>query len=202
MTRGLGVFFCLLFAAGQAQAQCMRLVPRPPLPEPDGPGAFGPLQDTLNLDCLRFVRTQATKAGLVAIVLDEKGRQYKVRAGTHVGENTGRVLKIEPTRITIIQLVRDSNGEFIEVYRYLFLEWHPEIDQQAAARIAREAALAAGKDAKRYKFNENFVIPPVSIESPDWQFVFDCKIEPQPVDCGFRVNVDGRTGKARLLPLP
>jgi Tfp pilus assembly protein PilP len=99
----------------------MRLVPEEPnLPNPDGPGAFGPLHNTLTLECLRFITTEKRKAGLVAVLVDETGKEFKVQAGEYVGENSGRISKIEPNRITVVQLVKDPSGDWIEVPRYLF----------------------------------------------------------------------------------
>jgi len=114
----------LLILSAQASGQCMRTVPQPPprLPEPDGIGAFGPLNNTLTLDCLRFLRTESTKRGPVAVVVDEKGTTFRLRPGDRVGENDGRISVISPTRITITQLVKDSNGDWLEVSRYLFVD--------------------------------------------------------------------------------
>jgi Tfp pilus assembly protein PilP len=115
----LGLTLLLLSSTGNA---CMRLVPRDPAkrPDMDGPASFGPLQDTLTLDCLRFVAVAKEKGSLLAVLVDEKGREYRVGLGHWIGENSGKITAITETRISLTQIVMGPDGEYVEVLRYLF----------------------------------------------------------------------------------
>ena len=114
---------CLVSISATASASCMRIVPVhiKHRPDPDGAGAFSPLQDTLTLDCLVFTGVVTKGKENTALLLDEKGMTYKATLGSYVGENTGRVIEITAKRITIRQMVRDAEGGWIEVLRYKFL---------------------------------------------------------------------------------
>jgi len=111
----------LLVIATDASAQCMRVVPKDPKspPDVDGPGAFGPLQGTLTLDCLRFEGVIYHGKQPIALVRDERGRTYRIKVGDAVGEHGGIVRAISPKRIRLLQLVSDGDGGWVEVTNYL-----------------------------------------------------------------------------------
>ena len=111
----------LLVIASGASAQCMRLVPKDPKSpaEMDGPGAFGPLHDTLTLDCLRFAGAIQHGKEWTAILTDEKGRSYRVVPGDRVGEHDGRIFEVTAEQVTIVQLVQGRAGNWIERKIYL-----------------------------------------------------------------------------------
>lgn len=104
-----------------ASAQCMRLVrDAQRMPDMDGPGVFGPLAGVLTLDCLKFEGTKQDKRGMVAMLVDERGKPYEVHVGDEVGENGGRVMEVTEKRITVSQLVLGKDGEWVETTRYVF----------------------------------------------------------------------------------
>ena len=114
-----------LLSAGapDASAQCMRLVPEKHSGDLaiDGPGAFGPLHNTVSLGCLHFTDVVGAGRNTKAILLDETGAEFRVGVGDYVGENSGKVLEITKKRLTIIQVVVNADNEFTEVKRFLFL---------------------------------------------------------------------------------
>jgi hypothetical protein len=108
--------FCL-FSAGAA-AECVRW--KPPLPSSsaspdlDGPGSFGALQDTVTLDCLKYVGS-IQKNGVEHVrIKDERGKVHVLRRGGYVGENHGFISRIDSEIIYINQLIQ-RNGEWEEV---------------------------------------------------------------------------------------
>jgi hypothetical protein len=107
------------------RGNCMRLVPQSGPPGPDGPGSWGELQDTLTLSCLTYVDVVGEGENAMATLVDERGARYQVRLGTYVGENTGKVSRITPDRIEIIQIVPDSDGGWREFAAYLSREREP-----------------------------------------------------------------------------
>jgi len=118
----IGLLLCTAAVAHAASAACMRVVPDKPGTPPyfDGPGSFGPLNNTVNLDCLTFAGTVEGANGPVAVLKDENGVVYRVKIGDYVGENSGYVAEISPARIKIIQLVRGPDNALAETSRFLF----------------------------------------------------------------------------------
>jgi hypothetical protein len=103
--------------------ECMRLVPEQRHPGgTDGPGAFGPLHGLLTLGCVRFIDAVRDGDLLVAVLVDERNKQYRVTPGTWIGENGGRITEITEQRITLNQIVQNAKGEWMEVPRYIFRE--------------------------------------------------------------------------------
>ena len=112
----------LSLVAPDASADCMRFVPKSPEhADTDGPGAFGPLQDTVSLDCLKFSSIVGSGQKIQANLVDETGAAYLVSVGDYVGENNGRITEITKDRITIVQLVKGADNEWVELKRFLFL---------------------------------------------------------------------------------
>lgn len=120
----LWLLLCTLAVANTASATCMRVVPDKPGTPPyfDGPGSFGPLNNTVSLDCLTFAGIADGTKGPVAVLKDENGVAYRIKIGDYVGENSGYVAEISPSRIMIIQLVRGPDNALAEAKRYLFLD--------------------------------------------------------------------------------
>ena len=111
----------LSLVAADAHAECMRVVPKSPNHvDVDGPGAFGPLQDTVSLGCLQFTSVVGSGHNIQANLVDETGVAYRVSVGEYIGENTGRISEITKDRITIVQLVKGADNEWVEVKRFLF----------------------------------------------------------------------------------
>ena len=112
------LLFLICACSAAAQAECVRWKPesRPAnaAPELDGPGSFGPLQDTVTLDCLTYVGS-IQKGGVEHVLIrDERGTVHTLRRGSHMGENTGIIDRIEADAIYIKQFVR-RNGKSEEV---------------------------------------------------------------------------------------
>lgn len=123
----IGWLLCTLAAANTASATCMRVVPDKPGTPPyfDGPGSFGPLNNTVSLDCLSFETIEEDAKGPIAVLKDENGVAFRVKVGDYVGENSGYVAEISPARITIIQLVHGPDNALAETSRYLFAKPAP-----------------------------------------------------------------------------
>ena len=108
----LTICAALLFAS-VASAECVRYQrPLPGAPiDPDGPGSWGELQDTVTLDCLKYVGSTMRQGKEIVLIRDERGKVYELRVGDFMGENTGRIVKIDATTIYLLQLVL-RNGEW------------------------------------------------------------------------------------------
>jgi Pilus assembly protein, PilP len=107
--------FCaasLAIGAGIAHGECVRSQPATPneTPAMDGPGSFGPLQDTVTLDCLTFIRSIQKGDTEYAVVADERGATYEVKVGSYMGENTGLILKMDRDFIYLRQMVPKGDG--------------------------------------------------------------------------------------------
>ena len=104
----------LLTFTAPAWAECVRYKPPPPSngpPDFDGPGSFGELQDTVTLDCLRYVGSIEKQGDEHVLIKDERGTIHVLRTGSFVGENTGMIKKIDADAIYIEQIV-SRNGEW------------------------------------------------------------------------------------------
>ncbi len=98
----------LLFAP-VASAECVRYQP-PPRPEMDGPGSWGELQDTVTLDCLKYVGSIMRQGEETVLIRDERGRVHQLRVGSYMGENTGSIVKIDATARYISQWFERNGG--------------------------------------------------------------------------------------------
>ena len=63
------------------------------------------------LDSLAMVGVLIKEAQKVALVRAD-GKLYQVKVGGHIGQNLGKVTKIEETQITLKELVQDDMGEW------------------------------------------------------------------------------------------
>ena len=84
-------------------------------PNFDGPGRFGPLQDTVLLEDLEFLETRFQLGAWRAYTRAPSGRIYVVSAGSYMGENTGKVAEIRKDMIVIWQVVKDERGAWKEI---------------------------------------------------------------------------------------
>lgn len=80
------------------------------VPEFDGPGSFGELQDTVTLDCLAYVGSIQRGEKEYVLIKDERGVVHSLSVGDYVGENTGMIMKISHDAIYIEQNIR-RNGK-------------------------------------------------------------------------------------------
>jgi len=84
-------------------------------PDLDGPGSWGPLQDTVLLKDLELVETEIQNGEWHAYIRDPSGKTHDITVGSFVGENTGRVLEIREDVLVIWQAVMDDEGGWIEI---------------------------------------------------------------------------------------
>ena len=84
-------------------------------PDLDGPGSWGPLQDTVLLRDLELIETQFRNGQWHAYIRDPSGETHDIIAGSFVGENTGRVYEIRDDVLMIMQVVMDDEGNWMEV---------------------------------------------------------------------------------------
>lgn len=99
------VLVCMV--AMDANAACVRYhKPTDAPPGFDGPGSFGALQDTVTLECLKYVGTIRNSGLEQALIQDELGQMYTLNIGSYMGENTGVIVRIEDDAIYIKQAIR------------------------------------------------------------------------------------------------
>ncbi len=84
------------------------------IPEFDGPGSFGELQDTVTLDCLTYVGSIQKGEKEYVLIKDERGVVHQLTVGDYMGENTGMIMKFSHDVIYIEQTIR-RNGKLESV---------------------------------------------------------------------------------------
>jgi type IV pilus assembly protein PilP len=87
----------------------------------NAPGAIRPDQsrpreflEQFSLDTLRMVGTVNLKGKLFGLVQTKDGLVHRVLPGTHMGQSDGRITGIEEGKISLIEIVPDGMGGFIE----------------------------------------------------------------------------------------
>jgi type IV pilus assembly protein PilP len=70
--------------------------------------------EAFSLDALKMVGTMNTRGQYYGLVRATDGLVHRVLPGNYVGQNEGRITKIEPSRITITEIVPDGLGGFME----------------------------------------------------------------------------------------
>ena len=65
------------------------------------------------LDVMAMVR-RFTKQGQPVALVKVDNLLYQVRPGNYLGQNYGRVVKIDETEVTLREIVQDAVGEWIE----------------------------------------------------------------------------------------
>lgn len=66
------------------------------------------------LDTMQMVGTLQLQGNNYGLVQGKDGLVHRVLPGTYMGQNDGKVVSITPTRISIIELVPDGLGGYIE----------------------------------------------------------------------------------------
>ncbi|RMD69616.1 MAG: hypothetical protein D6819_06505 [Gammaproteobacteria bacterium] len=66
------------------------------------------------LDALRMVGTVQKEGELWALVKAPDGVVHKVQVGQHMGQNYGRIVRITPTSIELVEIVPDGRGGWKE----------------------------------------------------------------------------------------
>ena len=87
----------------------------------NAPGAIRPDQsrpreflEQFSLDTLRMVGTVNLKGKLFGLVQTKDGLVHRVLPGTHLGQSDGRITGIEEGKISLIEIVPDGMGGFVE----------------------------------------------------------------------------------------
>lgn len=73
------------------------------------------------LDSMTMVGSMAKRDGRYAI-LKVEGLLYYVKRGDHMGQNFGRVLKVDEAEITLRELLQDASGDMVEKITTLQLQ--------------------------------------------------------------------------------
>ncbi|KFA41294.1 pilus assembly protein PilP [Xylella fastidiosa] len=66
------------------------------------------------LDTLKMVGTIGRGAGLVAVITAPDKFTYRVRRGMYIGQNDGRVTKVNEDRVELVELVSNGEGGWLE----------------------------------------------------------------------------------------
>ena len=80
------------------------------------------LLEQFPLDSLDMVGTIGTGGNLVALVLAPDKVTYRVRPGDYIGQNDGRVSRVDEYRVDLVELVPDGSGGWEERAATLALE--------------------------------------------------------------------------------
>jgi type IV pilus assembly protein PilP len=70
--------------------------------------------ETVPLDALKMAGTMSVKGRSYGLVKTTDNKVYQVSPGNYLGQNEGRITKIEPSKISIIEIVPDQLGGYIE----------------------------------------------------------------------------------------
>ena len=70
--------------------------------------------EQFSLDTLRMVGTVRLKGKLFGLVQTRDGLVHRVLAGNHLGQSDGRITAIDEGKISLIEIVPDGMGGFIE----------------------------------------------------------------------------------------
>jgi type IV pilus assembly protein PilP len=70
--------------------------------------------ETIPLDALKMAGTMSVKGRTYGLVKTTDNKVYQVTPGNYLGQNEGRITKIEPSKISIIEIVPDQLGGYIE----------------------------------------------------------------------------------------
>jgi len=90
-------------------------------PRPD-PNRRKEALEAFPLDAMQMVGTIGTGSSMVALVLAPDKVTYRVRPGNHMGQAEGRVVGVAPERITMVELVSDGDGGWVEREAAMALE--------------------------------------------------------------------------------
>lgn len=82
-------------------------------PRPDPNRVKEPLE-SYTLDSLKMVGTIGEGKSMIALLEDAKGLIHRVHDGNYVGENYGHIIGITGDRISLVELVPNGNGGWME----------------------------------------------------------------------------------------
>ncbi len=102
------LFLLMGFALATAgNAECVRFKPGHEALGFDGPGSWGPLHNTVTLDCLQYTGSIYRDGIEQVLIKDETGTIYRMKVGDFMGEKTGRIIKIDD-RYIYVEQYRDN----------------------------------------------------------------------------------------------
>jgi type IV pilus assembly protein PilP len=70
--------------------------------------------EAFTLDSMKMVGTMRIKGQYYGLVRASDGLVHRVLPGNYLGQNEGRIIRIEPSKISITEIVADGLGGFIE----------------------------------------------------------------------------------------
>ena len=82
-------------------------------PKPDENRAREPLED-FSLDSLRMVGTLAQHETEWVLIKDPDGLLHRITAGNYIGRNYGKVISVNEEIVSLVELVSDSKGGWME----------------------------------------------------------------------------------------
>lgn len=77
--------------------------------------------EKLNFTQMKLVAILNKDSGNIAMVQESSGKGYLVGIGTHIGQNSGQVVKIERDKLVIQELVKDYKGNVVERFQEMKL---------------------------------------------------------------------------------
>jgi type IV pilus assembly protein PilP len=98
-------------------------MPDVPVAADAGAGGSGVRPDTTRnrefleqfpLDTLRMVGTLESGGEFFGLVQDKDGLVHRVLPGNHLGQNDGRILRVTPATIELVEIVSDGMGGYFE----------------------------------------------------------------------------------------
>lgn len=81
--------------------------------EPDTNRRKEPLE-SFPLDSLDMVGTLTQGAQQLALIRDPDGTVHQVREGNHLGQNYGRITRVTDSRVTLVEIIPDGQGGWME----------------------------------------------------------------------------------------
>ena len=70
--------------------------------------------EQFSLDTLTMVGTMRLGSGNYGLIKTRDGLVHRVLPGNYLGQNDGRITAVEPTRITVTEIVPDGLGGYME----------------------------------------------------------------------------------------
>jgi type IV pilus assembly protein PilP len=70
--------------------------------------------EQFSLDTLRMVGTLRLGRGMFGLVQTKDGLVHRVAVGEHIGQAEGKITEISPSKISLIEIVPDSLGGYME----------------------------------------------------------------------------------------
>lgn len=82
-------------------------------PRPDMNRRKEPLED-FPLDALRMVGTLSKGRQVWAVIQDKDGGVHRVQRGNYIGQNFGRITRINDDKIDLVELIQGALGDWVE----------------------------------------------------------------------------------------